>query len=275
MRASTEKGDTQRRFAKHYAARGTDGLRLDHPALLEARTIFKSRVIDPQYAPRLLVSGQNNSKIGRKVTVGRWKGFPIFTLTLEERATCPRTCRQWGTCYGNSMHLSRRHRHGPELELFLAIELAVLQSKHPKGFVVRLHVLGDFYSVGYVNKWAVWLDMFPALHVFGYTARLPVTDIGGAIYRLASQQWERFAIRWSMPASSFDATMQRRALVVKPNEELPSGAFACPAQSKHEKCCANCGACWQSNKSVAFREHGNTFKKRSAVPAEEVERIAA
>lgn len=59
-----------------------------HPALVEGRTIFPSTVVAPADSPRLLVSGTNQRKIGRIVSKGRWKGFPLYTLTLEERATC-------------------------------------------------------------------------------------------------------------------------------------------------------------------------------------------
>src|SRR5262249_24811065 len=35
------------------------------------------------------------------------------TLTLEERATCPTTCRHWRDCYGNKMHRAQRWQRGP------------------------------------------------------------------------------------------------------------------------------------------------------------------
>jgi hypothetical protein len=66
------------------------------------------------------------------VTKGRYKGFFIFTLTLEERATCPRTCLEWKTCYGNSMNWARRIKHGRAFEERLWEELAEKQAKHPQ-----------------------------------------------------------------------------------------------------------------------------------------------
>ena len=142
-----------------------------HPAVIEGRTIFPSRVVDVKDSPRLLVSGMNNRKIGRKVVKGEWAGMPIYTLTLEERATCPTYCPTWATCYGNGMHWPRRHRHGPELEMGIRLELRDLAEKHPLGFVARLHVLGDFYSQNYVGLWIKLLADHDALHIFGYTAR--------------------------------------------------------------------------------------------------------
>jgi hypothetical protein len=45
----------------------------------------------------------SNKKLARRVTKGKFKGYAIRTLTLTERATCPRSCFHWSTCYGNNM----------------------------------------------------------------------------------------------------------------------------------------------------------------------------
>ena len=145
----------------------------------------------------MLMPGAHSPKLGAVVTKGAWRGMPIYSLTLEERATCPRDCANWLSCYGNGMHLAWRNRHGPELEAGLERELAALQAKYPDGFVCRLHVLGDFYSPEYVRKWGDWLERFPALRVFGYTAWRAESEIGTEIARLSGDRdrWERFAIQ--------------------------------------------------------------------------------
>src|SRR5262249_32616397 len=149
----------------------------DHPALSEARTIFPTTVASPWDADRLLVSGHNNRKLGAHVTKGEWKGFPIYHLTLEERASCPRSCLRWADCYGNAVHMARRHDHrGDNFLDFLRAELWMLARANRDGFVVRLHTLGDFYSMDYVAFWAEMIDTLPMLHVFGYTANLPSSD---------------------------------------------------------------------------------------------------
>jgi hypothetical protein len=53
--------------------------------------------------------------------------------------------------YGNSMNWARRIKHGREFEERLWEELADKQAKHPRGFLVRLHILGDFYSTDYAS----------------------------------------------------------------------------------------------------------------------------
>ena len=48
-------------------------------------------------------------------------------------------------------------------------KLRLLDIDHPNGFAVRLHNLGDFYSLQYVALWRRLLARHPALHVWGYT----------------------------------------------------------------------------------------------------------
>jgi hypothetical protein len=87
-----------------------------HAAVREARTIFPTTVnaVDHPRVKRILKGGENSRKIGKRVTKGRYKGFFIFTLTLEERATCPRTCEVFGACYGNGMPYAQRIKPRPD-----------------------------------------------------------------------------------------------------------------------------------------------------------------
>jgi hypothetical protein len=130
-----------------------------------------------------LVSGHNSAKIGARIRKGPWRGFPIYTLTLEERATCPSTCTLWRECYGNAMPFARRHEHGPMLIDYLECEIAQKARMHPKGFAVRAHVLGDFWSEEYVREWHRWVAAVPQLHVWGYTAHKVDSEIGRATSR--------------------------------------------------------------------------------------------
>lgn len=241
-------GGTQRRFDAVDARGSRFRMPDSHPALAEGRTLFRGRVYDAAAVPRLLVSGVNSGKIGKVVTKGRWRGFPIFTLTLEERKTCPRSCTEWRTCYGNSMNWARRVATGPEFERRLWAELSELQRRRPRGFVVRLHVLGDFYSTDYVELWAAALDAFPALRVFGYTARDPKSDIGWALREILGAEPARFAMRFS----GLDAPTDGSVVIER---GAPTTHVICPAQTGGTDCCATCAFCWHSDRTVAFWRH--------------------
>ena len=251
----------------------TTGLRGEHEAVVEGRTLFRSTVKKPSESPRLLVSSHNNRKIGRKVMKGELKGFPIFHLTLEERKTCPRSCYMWKDCYGNQMPFARRHDAVSNTEAFerrLEQEIAVLQKAYQKGFLVRLHILGDFYSVAYVKFWEIMLRRYPALHVYGYTSYnqfsedLEEAKIGRAVFELAYMRWSRFAVRVS------EQGHHPMSAVVVEDINSVGEAILCPAQTEASECCATCGLCWASGtkeKPIAFLRHGMKRRGRRKAPA--------
>lgn len=255
---------TQRRFAasKPHGDRAAAALPANHPALREARTVFRAAVVPPGLSPRLLVSGHNNPKLGTRIAKGPWAGLPIFHLTLEERATCPRSCHLWRECFGNAMPMARRHAHGPALERRLRAELRALAREHPRGFAVRLHTLGDFYSLRYAARWAAWLRTLPGLRVFGFTAHPHDSPIGRLITRMNARWPDRCAIRTSVPAPT-GAPME--ATTLWGTAPPPEGALICPAQTGRTDCCATCGLCWHpamATTPIAFLGHGKRAGRR-------------
>lgn len=270
-------GGPNRRF-DHYKAEPerTVGLGEKHPAVVEGRTLFPGRLVKAMDSPRFLVSAENSPKIGGKITKGHWAGLPVYTLTLEERATCPRSCAAWRTCYGNAMHWPRRNDVAdPDFIPLLAAETITLARQHPKGFVVRLHILGDFFSVAYVRAWARLLDMLPNLHVYGYTARrVDDTDpesveIAKAIQELVEKDWKRFAGRTSHIAPGPDRTI----IVDKPSTE--PDVIMCPAQTGATVSCGTCALCWEPGarrKTIAFLLHGMKTTRKPRKPRLKVTR---
>lgn len=242
---------SHRRFSPHIPDPSkVSGLKADHPAVVEGRPLFPTTPVEE--SPRLLVNGHNNRKIGKEVLKGRWQGMPIYTLTLAERSTCPRSCEHWGACYGNSMHLARRHEAGPILEDVLVVEVMQHANRHPDGFVVRLHVLGDFYSVEYVELWRRLLRQYPALHVWGFTAYRPDAEdpeeraIGEALALTRFQFTDRFAMRFS----------GEETRVVEDKEFKEPGVLVCPAELSEKASCGSCGFCWERDEEIAFILHG-------------------
>jgi hypothetical protein len=232
----------KRRFTDHKKLGRPLTLDTDHPAVVRGRTMFPSRVSEAN--ERLLKSGTHQRKLGSHVVKGRWAGMPIFTLTLEERATCPRSCRHWRDCYGNHMHFPKRYKHGTRLENRLDVELQWLSIQHPDGFVVRLHILGDFYSSEYVKRWYGWMEMFPMLRVFGYTARYPRQDddIGHELVKMRLAFGDRWWVRWSdRDEETWLATGDK--------------GIVCPVQTGKTACCGTCALCWTVEKSIRFLVH--------------------
>tara|TARA_Y100000114_G_scaffold36311_1_gene31827 strand:- start:71 stop:760 length:690 start_codon:yes stop_codon:yes gene_type:complete len=197
----------------------------------------------------------NNNKIADKgklpvVKKGKFKGYVIFTLTLEERATCPRECYHWDNCYGNNMRFAHRIEHGPALEAKLNEEIAELCATY-KGVIIRLHVLGDFYSTGYVNLWAWWLSEYDNLAVWGYTGRTRESKIGQRIEKTRQRFGNRFSVRFSNNLDYiFSANSTER-------QQPKSGhSFICPEQTGDVANCANCALCWAAtDRQVLFMTH--------------------
>lgn len=245
----------------------------NHPAMLENRTLFPSTVVTVTAdAPdRLLVSGRNNRKIGGTVEKGKFKGYGIFCLSLEERATCPTDCEARGICYGNGMQMARRHRIGDADVFFdrLALEICELLDEHP-GLLIRLHVLGDFPSVEYVSFWKEVLDEHPNVACFGYTHRSPLSwggdDIGEAIQAVKDAQPDRFRIRWSSPVARPDGAVIVKAVPAGPRDV--NNSLVCPSQTQATACCATCGLCWEASakrECIAFIKHGRMSIEAEAV----------
>lgn len=243
-----------RRFADHAEPLTyIKTLAATHPSAVAGATLYPATVKRADTLPRVLKSGHNNRKIGRRVAKGAWRGMEIYTLSLEERATCPRSCRHWLDCFGNKMPFVDRVHAGAELEATLDAELRMLARRHRRGFVVRLHIVGDFYSAAYVERWLRWLDEIPRLHVFGYTAWPESSEIGGMVRAAARARWSRFAVRTS---NRPHPEMSTHTLYEPPADHtLPDGAIVCPAQTGRSDCCATCALCWGTRRNIAFLAH--------------------
>lgn len=208
-------------------------------------TRYKSQVqeVDPETS-KVFQPGRNNKKLGNDVTKGRHKGKVLFSVTLEEGKTCPK-CDMADICYGGNMHLARRWKEGPLLESAIRRRI----SKARTGSLVRLHVLGDFYSVEYAR---LWMDQ-RRVSTFGYTHRPPNSPIGRVI---KNAPWEHHSIRFSWRAGAPGAQEKRGAVSVSSWDQAKEyDAIPCPQQSDPKVSCASCGLCWNTEQNIAFKEH--------------------
>lgn len=215
---------------------------------MKTTTTYRKSIKSP-FDFTVLKKGSSNKKLGFKVTSKKWLGSRLFSLTLTERATCPTSCHHWEDCYGNNMPFAHRF-DVVGLEDKLRIEVAELCKKYPNGVVIRLHVLGDFYSVEYLKFWEEMLSQHNNLRVFGYTAREIDSPIGAAIHRINVLQPDRFVVRYSRNMET-----KRSGLWYAAEESFDGKHFDCPEQSGKLESCAACGLCWTVQNTVRFATH--------------------
>jgi hypothetical protein len=230
-------------------------------AVTRGGTIYPSRVLPIGAEARVLKRGDSNAKLGDTVAVEMWRWMPLFSLTLEERRTCPRGCPFYAvvrvgdrdfSCYGNGMRAARRWQHGPELIRQITRELDLLQCLYPSGFVIRVHVLGDFYSEDYARFWVDALHRFSGLRLFGFTAR-PETS---PIWSVLAEGNRLYPDRCRIRGSNRGGPMGTR--VIAGEHDMRSGEVVCPATQHRNPnaCCAACGMCWsRPNLGVCFVAH--------------------
>ena len=166
-----------------------------------------------------------------------------FTLTLEERATCPSTCTMWADCYGNNVRFATRVSSDdmPALQAQIEQELKSLLRTYGR-VLIRLHVLGDFASVEYAKFWADLVHANPGLHLFGFTAWGRDSEIGRAVQAINDADPERVWIRFSNTGGPMSANVD--------GEGIP-----CPEQIGKTASCMTCGLCWSTTHPVSFKRH--------------------
>jgi len=226
-------------------------LRPDNPALSEHRTVFPYRVKTVTEVKRVLQSVANNSKVGNGVPVvakGKWRGMAAFTLTLEERKTCPTSCQMWAECYGNNLRFATRVSSDdmPALQAQIEQELKSLLRTYGR-VLIRLHVLGDFASEEYAKFWANLVHANPGLHLFGFTAWSRGSEVGRVLTNLNEASGGRVWIRFSNSGGPMSANVIGRS--------YDEDGIQCPEQIGRTDSCMTCGICWSTDKPVSFLPH--------------------
>jgi len=221
-------------------------LRPDNPALSEHRTVFPYRVKTVTEVKRVFHSVAHNSKLGNGVPVvakGKWRGMAAFTLTLEERKTCPTSCQMWAECYGNNLRFATRVSSDDMPALQAQIEQGLKSLLRTYGRVlIRLHVLGDFASEEYAKFWANLVLEHRGLHIFGFTQWPRDSEVGRAVQAINDADPERVWIRFSNAGGPMSANVE--------GEGIP-----CPEQIGKTASCMTCGLCWSTTHPISFKRH--------------------
>jgi hypothetical protein len=223
----------------------------------------------PKTAKSLRPKPLSSSKYIKK---GKFRGLPMYFLTLQELNTCPDSCalkltfeqlKTMGSdavpCYGRNMPFADRNDHeSPEFYNTLERDVDYLNTKHPDGFAIRLHELGDFFSTDYVSFWEMLLCTYPALNAFGYSHTTgAIGDMLDMLYVCyATDERPRFAIYDS--DNSHGSGVRPTASTIKHVPEdfkPPRGTVVCPQQLKKTASCATCGLCPSGDVNLLFITH--------------------
>jgi hypothetical protein len=226
----------------------------------EARTVYPKSRKGADYTSSVLKLS-SNGKLGKRILKGAWKGATIFTVTLEERATCPSDCAMWTKCYGDNMPFAHRMAMDPS-ELMQRLEKEVSEACNTYNKVaVRLHVLGDFFSLDYVVFWRKLQHKFQNLYIWGYTAHKVGSPIGQAITEYNTSFGGRWLVRFSNNTNPSLARVGEYTCAVDAPED--TGYVSCPEQTGKAASCGDCGLCWNHNvlKGIRFIDHSKGKKK--------------
>jgi hypothetical protein len=226
-------------------------LAADHQAVARGEPLFPSQVYSARDLDHLLMEGANNRKLGSHWAKGPWRGTLIYSLSLPERSTCPRSCPVWDSCMGNTQPYTVRVKGDRYLIPKIRREVENLAS-FGVPFSVRLHALGDFFSTTYVEAWISLVHRFQNLHVFGFTAHGRTTHIGRLIER-ESRNWDRFRVRFSGSAGERSSTVK-----ADPPAGRQVDGITCPVEVPRGKSvpnCGSCGLCLTSRDPIVFRLH--------------------
>jgi len=217
-----------------------------HAAIVNSTTIHPKYVFDAANYPHNIIKKSSNKKLGKKITKGIWAGLPMYTLTLVERETCSDSCEHWLNCYMNNVAYAHRFKGNQALMDRMEKQLPDMASKHKRGFVIRLHIGGDFWSVAYVLWWAKMLRLYPLMRIYGYSRWHPDTAIGKALELLRNKYPDRFKLRFSnLTSDPLSAN----------GEDMTSEGITCPVQINKTESCGTCGLCWTTKKSIRFLTH--------------------
>ena len=193
--------------------------------------------------------GETRVKV--RAELSRWNSklgvIPSFSLPVLK--TCPgktEFCSR--LCYGLKGRFTRqriRELVQNNLEASRQPDFAermireILKAK-PEAF--RLHVIGDFYSVEYVEKWLEIADRLPDVKFFGSTRSWRVLGLRDAVTRL--RDLPNVYLRASIDLSHLDQPSHSWGVW-----SIEGKGDPCPHDYSLADNCITCKKCWQTKDS--------------------------
>jgi hypothetical protein len=224
--------------------RGQNGLR----AIGEAVNIAKLTAMSFEFKKNTPGFPKKPKSVSKRIRKGIFRDMALYVLTLIERENC-NDCPILDSCYGRNMpHAVRMDPKAKGFKKAMLADIDVLSKRYPKGYVIRLHELGDFFSVDYVKFWEGLLIDNPRLNIFGYSHQSGA--IGAEIDRVFIDHPGRFNI---MDSDGAHGTGIRPTATV--SEDALEGATDCPQQTKRTPSCITCGLCMNGRTNVRFYPH--------------------
>jgi len=241
-------------------------------AAREGRSAVPSRVREPNPDEDVLTSSTHNGKIkGPQFVVGIAAGHASYTLSLTEVESCPPSCRfidpnSKVPCKAMSYWTLTRYRYGAVLRARIAENLDALDTRHPNGFWIFLHVAGDLDvyrndDPEYALMWEQHLQDHPALNVWGNTHCGRTSRIGQVVTRMNSMRGRRSVMRFSHDIGPYSST------TIRTKADRERGDFVCLADYLKVSC-MECALCIdRPDLRVAFIERRETDADRGLASA--------
>lgn len=244
-------------------------------------------VREPREGDRILAIAEHNPKLGGDIE--RRGTAPSRVVYLEEYGTCSDQCRfkRDGNCWGENSKADRFI----VTEMFwtkVEHEIVILSLLHSRWFL-RLHGLGDFFSVEYVERWIALATKYEQMWVWGFTGRRRDSNIGHAIQSAMDRFGPRWRTLWSEQVAQRGTTrcfelheLTRTSGEIDLIQHHEGIAYPlCPEQidqfllhkSEGEiRRCSDCRRCILTDCNVGFLYHGPDFHMWRRKPPSEFAR---
>jgi len=183
-----------------------------------------------------------NSKIGHIYNFS----LPAFKTCPGKTEFCSRFCYGVRGCYAqkhtiNALENNFNQSQQPDFCNPLKREITSIKCK-----IIRIHVVGDFYSECYINQWINIAKEFPNKTFYAYTRSWRVQSLLEPLNRL--RQLDNCFISASTDFTHPDLPDSSWRVVSINGDGIP-----CPHDSNENINCLDCKLCFTGNNNISFK----------------------